>query len=192
MPVQERLALAKKSSPHSEIVSAVDPTTGKRVESANPQAGAMSGADPVGELVVGTTGGNALIGLTKLALTKTGSNAAAHWARNSLLNEAAISMPWFRAPSTKILNEDARNKYLWEWAHNPPDYEYWPYRHPAKIETQGVRDSNGRIKRGAEGRETIHTRVDLPEVELDYFNNSNSVVFRPIGTKDWGGGCIWA
>lgn len=181
MPIQERISLAKQTSPHSEIVSAIDPTTGKRVESTNPQAGAMSGADPVGELVVGTTGGNALIGLTKLALTKTGSNAAARWARNSLLSE----VPWFRTPSAKALTEDTRQNYLWEWTHNPPDWEYQPYKNPTKIETRFALDSNGKLKRGADARETIHIPVSLPEVETDFFNNSNSVVFRPIGTKQW-------
>lgn len=84
----ERLALAKKSMPHSEIVQVKD-KNGNTVTDVNPQAGAMSGADPVGEFVVGTVGGNLGFGLGKLALSKMGQNSLSHWARNSLLNEAA-------------------------------------------------------------------------------------------------------
>ena len=84
----KRLALAKKSMPHSEIVWVKD-QNGNTVTDVNPQAGAMSGADPVGEFVVGTVGGNLGFDLGKLALSKMGQNSLSHWARNSLLNEAA-------------------------------------------------------------------------------------------------------
>lgn len=50
----------------------------------------MSGADPVGEFVVGTVAGN--LGLGKMALSKMGQNAVSHWARNSLLNETAENL----------------------------------------------------------------------------------------------------
>lgn len=52
----------------------------------------MSGADPVGEFVVGTAAGNLGLGLGKMALSKMGQNAVSHWARNSLLNETAENL----------------------------------------------------------------------------------------------------
>ena len=81
LSVRERLA--KKSMPHSEIVTVKD-QYGNTKTSTNPQAGAMSGADPVGEFVVGTAAGNLGLGLGKMALSKMGQNAVSHWARNSL------------------------------------------------------------------------------------------------------------
>ena len=88
LSVKERIALAKKGMPHSEIVTVRD-QQGNTKTSTNPQAGAMSGADPVGEFVVGTAVGNLGLGLGKIALSKMGQNAVSHWARNSLLNETA-------------------------------------------------------------------------------------------------------
>lgn len=88
LPIKERMALAKQSMPHSEIVTVKD-QQGNTKTSTNPQAGAMSGADPVGEFVVGTAAGNLGLGLGKMALSKMGQNAVSHWARNSLLNETA-------------------------------------------------------------------------------------------------------
>lgn len=88
LSVKERIALAKRSMPHSEIVT-VRNQQGNTKTSINPQAGAMSGADPVGEFVVGTAVGNLGLGLGKIALSKMGQNAVSHWARNSLLNETA-------------------------------------------------------------------------------------------------------
>ena len=86
LSVKERIALAKRSMPHSEIVTVRD-QQGNTKTSTNPQAGAMSGADPVGEFVVGTAVGNLGLGLGKIALSKMGQNTVSHWARNSLLNE---------------------------------------------------------------------------------------------------------
>ena len=91
LPIKERLALAKRSMPHSEIVTVKD-QYGNTKTSTNPQAGAMSGADPVGEFVVGTAAGNLGLGLGKMALSKMGQNAVSHWARNSLLNETAENL----------------------------------------------------------------------------------------------------
>lgn len=88
LSTKERIALAKRSMPHSEIVI-VRNQQGNTKTSTNPQAGAMSGADPVGEFVVGTAAGNLGLGLGKMALSKMGQNAVSHWARNSLLNETA-------------------------------------------------------------------------------------------------------
>lgn len=88
LSVRERAALAKQSMPHSEVVTVKD-QQGNTKTSINPQAGAMSGADPVGEFVVGTAAGNLGLGLGKMALSKMGQNAVSHWARNSLLNETA-------------------------------------------------------------------------------------------------------
>lgn len=88
LSVKERIALAKKSMPHSEIVTVRD-QQGNTKTSTNPQAGAMSGADPVGEFIVGTTAGNLGLNLGKIALSKMGQNTVSHWARNSLLNETA-------------------------------------------------------------------------------------------------------
>lgn len=48
LPIKERLALAKRSMPHSEIVTVKD-QYGNTKTSTNPQAGAMSGADEVPE-----------------------------------------------------------------------------------------------------------------------------------------------
>lgn len=77
--------------PHSEIVTVRD-QQGNIKTSTNPKAGAMSGADPVGEFIVGTAAGNLGLGLGKMALSKMGQNAVSHWARNSLLNETAGSL----------------------------------------------------------------------------------------------------
>lgn len=88
LSVKERITLAKRSMPHSEIVTVRD-QQGNTKTSTNPQAGAMSGADPVGEFIVGTTAGNLGLGLGKIALSKMGQNAVSHWARNSLLSETA-------------------------------------------------------------------------------------------------------
>ena len=88
LSVKERTALAKRSAPHSEIVTVKD-QQGNTKTSTNPQAGAMSGADPVGEFIVGTTAGNLGLNLGKIALSKMGQNTVSHWARNSLLNETA-------------------------------------------------------------------------------------------------------
>lgn len=97
LSTKERVALAKKNMPHSEIVTVKD-QQGNTKTSTNPQAGAMSGADPVGEFVVGTAAGNLGLGLGKMALSKMGQNAVSHWARNSLLNETAGNL-------TKNLNK---------------------------------------------------------------------------------------
>ncbi len=86
LSTKERIALAKRGMPHSEIVTVRD-QQGNTKTSTNPQAGAMSGADPVGEFIVGTAVGNLGLGLGKIALSKIGQNAVSHWARNSLLNE---------------------------------------------------------------------------------------------------------
>ena len=91
LSTKERIALAKRSIPHSEIVIVKD-QQGNTKTSTNPQAGAMSGADPIGEFIVGTTVGNLGLGLSKIALSKMGQNAVSHWARNSLLNETAGSL----------------------------------------------------------------------------------------------------
>lgn len=88
LSTKERLALAKKNMPHSEIVTVKD-QHGNIKTSTNPKAGAMSGADPVGEFIVGTAVGNLGLDLGKMALSKMGKNAVSHWARNSLLNETA-------------------------------------------------------------------------------------------------------
>ena len=88
LSTKERLALAKKSMPHSEIITVRDQQGNTKTDT-NPQAGAVSGADPVGEFIVGTAAGNLGLGLGKLALSKMGQNAVSHWARNSLLNETA-------------------------------------------------------------------------------------------------------
>lgn len=48
----------------------------------------MSGADPIGEFVVGTALG---LGLGKMVLSKMGQNAVSHWARNSLLNAGNLT-----------------------------------------------------------------------------------------------------
>lgn len=88
LSTKERMALAKKSMPHSEIVTVKDQLGNTKTDT-NPQAGAMSGADPVGEFIVGTAAGNLGLGLGKMALSKMGQNAVSHWARNSLLNETA-------------------------------------------------------------------------------------------------------
>lgn len=61
LSTKERLALAKKSMPYSEIVTVKD-QQGNTKTSTNPQAG----ADPVGEFVVGTAVGNLGLGLGSL------------------------------------------------------------------------------------------------------------------------------
>lgn len=94
--------------PHSEIVTVKD-QQGNTKTSTNPQAGAMSGADPVGEFVVGTTVGNLGLGLGKIALSKMGQNTVSHWARNSLLNKTAGSLT--KNMSQGITNNLAAKEY---------------------------------------------------------------------------------
>ena len=106
--VKERIALAKKSMPHSEIVTVRDQYGNTKI-STNPQAGAMSGADPVGEFIVGTAVGNLGLGLGKMALSKIGQNAVSHWARNSLLNETAGNLT--KNVSKGITNNLAAKEY---------------------------------------------------------------------------------
>lgn len=108
LSVKERTALAKRSIPHSEIVTIKD-QQGNTKTSTNPQAGAMSGADPVGEFVVGTAAGNLGLGLGKIALSKMGYNAVSHWARNSLLNETARNLT--KNMSQGITNNLAAKEY---------------------------------------------------------------------------------
>lgn len=108
LSVRERAALAKQSMPHSEVVTVKD-QQGNTKTSINPQAGAMSGADPVGEFIVGTAAGNLGLGLGKMALSKMGQNAVSHWARNSLLNETAGSLT--KNVSQGITNNLAAKEY---------------------------------------------------------------------------------
>lgn len=108
LPIKERIALAKKNMPHSEIVTVKD-QQGNTKTSTNPQAGAMSGADPVGEFIVGTAAGNLGLGLGKMALSKMGQNAVSHWARNSLLNETAGNLT--KNVSQGITNNLAAKEY---------------------------------------------------------------------------------
>lgn len=108
LSVRERLALAKQSMPHSEVVTVRD-QQGNTKTSTNPQAGAMSGADPVGEFIVGTAAGNLGLGLGKMALSKMGQNAVSHWARNSLLNETAGNLT--KNVSQGIINNLAAKEY---------------------------------------------------------------------------------
>lgn len=108
LSTKERVALAKKSMPHSEIVTVKD-QQGNTKTSTNPQAGAMSGADPVGEFIVGTAAGNLGLGLGKMALSKMGQNAVSHWARNSLLNETAGNLT--KNVSQGITNNLATKEY---------------------------------------------------------------------------------
>lgn len=108
LSVKERTALAKRSVPHSEIVTVKD-QQGNTKTSTNPQAGAMSGADPVGEFVVGTAAGNLGLGLGKIALSKMGYNAVSHWARNSLLNETVRNLT--KNMSQGITNNLAAKEY---------------------------------------------------------------------------------
>ena len=108
LSVKERIVLAKRSMPHSEIVTVKD-QQGNIKTSTNPQAGAMSGADPVGEFIVGTTVGNLGLGLSKIALSKMGQNTVSHWARNSLLNETAGNLT--KNVSKVITNNLAAKEY---------------------------------------------------------------------------------
>lgn len=108
LPIKERIALVKRSVPHSEIVTVRDQQRNTKT-STNPQAGAMSGADPVGEFVVGTAAGNLGLSLGKIALSKMSQNAVSHWARNSLLNETARNLT--KNVSQGITNNLAAKEY---------------------------------------------------------------------------------
>ena len=108
LPIKERMALAKRSMPHSEVVTVRD-QQGNTKTSTNPQAGAMSGADPVGEFIVGTAVGNLGLGLGKMALSKMGQNTVSHWARNSLLNETTRNLT--KNMSQGITNNLAAKEY---------------------------------------------------------------------------------
>lgn len=109
LSTKEKLALAKRSMPHSEIITVKD-QQGNTKTSTNPQAGAMLGADPVGEFIVGTAAGNLGLGLGKMALSKMGQNAVTHWARNSLLNETAGNLT--KNVSQGITNNLAAKEYI--------------------------------------------------------------------------------
>ena len=108
LSVKQRIALAKRSMPHSEIVTVRD-QQGNTKTSTNPQAGAMSRADPVGEFVVGTAVGNLGLSLGKIALSKMGQNTVSHWARNSLFNETTGSLT--KNVSQGITNNLAAKEY---------------------------------------------------------------------------------
>ena len=108
LSVKERIALAKRNMPHSEIITIRD-QQGNTKTSTNPQAGAMSGADPIGEFIVGTAAGNLGLGLGKIALSKMGQNAVSHQARNSLLNETAGNLT--KNVSKGITNNLAAKEY---------------------------------------------------------------------------------
>ena len=111
LSTKERLALAKRSMPHSEVVTVRD-QQGNTKTSTNPQAGAMSGDDPIGEFIVGIAIGNLGLGLGKMALSKMGQNAVSHWARNSLLNETAGNLT--KNVSKGIANNLAAREYTIE------------------------------------------------------------------------------
>lgn len=108
LPIKERMSLAKRSMPHSEIVT-INDQQGNIKTSTNPKAGAMSGADLVGEFVVGTAVGNLGLGLGKMALSKMGQNTVSHWARNSLLNETTRNLT--KNMSQGITNNLAAKEY---------------------------------------------------------------------------------
>lgn len=108
LSTKDRIALAKKSIPHSEIVTVRDQQENTKT-STNPQAGAMSGSDPVGEFIVGTAAGNLGLGLGKMALSKMGQNTVSHWARNNLLNETTGSLT--KNMSQGITNNLAAKEY---------------------------------------------------------------------------------
>lgn len=97
--------------PHSEVAT-VRNQQGNTKTSTNPQAGAMSGDDPIGEFIVGTVAGNLGLGLGKMALSKMGQNAVSHWARNSLLNETAGNLT--KNVSKGIANNLAIREYTTE------------------------------------------------------------------------------
>ena len=136
LSVKERIALAKRSIPHSEIVTVRD-QYGNTKTSTNPQAGAMSGADPVGEFIVGTTAGNLGLGLGKIALSKMGQNAVSHWARNSLLNETAGSLT--KNMSQGITNNLAAKEYT---TRDNPIMQLSYYKPTRKAWSTGKADGN--------------------------------------------------
>ena len=99
-------------------------------------------------------------GLGKLALSKLGSNEVSHWARNSLVNEAAGDIAsTVRAADTKAIAENFIN----DWTQVRPNVEYRPLKGgPVKIEKDIVRgvDGSARIV-------TTRTPVKLPEGQVD-------------------------
>lgn len=136
LSVKERIALAKKSMPHSEIVTVRD-QQGNTKTSTNPQAGAMSGADPVGEFIVGTAVGNLGLGLGKMALSKMGQNAVSHWARNSLLNETTGNLT--KNISKGITNNLAAKEYT---TRDNPIIQLSYYKPTRKAWSTGKADGN--------------------------------------------------
>ena len=175
MSIQQRVALAKQSEPHSEVVRVKD-SKDNVVTSINPQAGAMSGADPVGEFVVEAVGGNGIIGLSKLALAKTGSNAVAHWARNSLVNEAAGDIAsTVRAANTKTIAEN----FIDDWTQVRPNVEYRPLKGgPIKIEKGIVRGSDGKAR-----VVTTETPIKFPEGQIEVFGLGRTPVWIEEGQQ---------
>lgn len=124
MSHEERMELARRNSPHSEVVAYKD-KNGKVHSSINPSAGNMSNADPVGEFVIA---GAALNPAFKLAgrgieygLARYGTNQAKNWARgriisrnlNDNINKSSLSAPTFTPTvRTKLGDVEINNPQL--------------------------------------------------------------------------------
>ena len=102
-------------------------------------------------------------GLGKLALSKLGSNEVSHWARNSLVNEAAGDIAsTVRAANTEAIAEN----FIDDWTKVRPNVEYRPLKGgPVKIEKDIVRGSDGKAR-----VITTETPMKFPEGQVDVFD----------------------
>lgn len=96
-------------------------------------------------------------GLTKLALSKTGSNSAAHWARNSLLNEEFKPIyNGFVRGSNPIIYKNVSETFANKWLSNAPSSISTPIS-PLKRSIKIVKNNGRRIIN------KVETPVKFPE-----------------------------
>ena len=115
-------------------------------------------------------------GLGKLALSKLGQNEVSHWARNSLVNEAAGDIAsTVRAADTKAIAENFIN----DWTQVRPNVEYRPLKGgPIKIENNIVRGSDGRAR-----IVTTETPVKFLEGKIDVLERGSTPVWIEEGQQ---------
>ena len=115
-------------------------------------------------------------GLGKLALSKLRSNEVSHWARNSLVNEAAGDIAsTVRAANTKAIAEN----FIDDWTQVRPNVEYRPLKGgPIKIEKDIVTGSDGKAR-----VVNTETPVKFPEGQIEVFGQGRTPVWIEEGQQ---------
>ena len=115
-------------------------------------------------------------GLGKLALSKMGQNEVSHWARNSLVNEAAGDIAsTVRAANTEAIAEN----FIDDWTQVRPNVEYRPLKGgPVKIERDIVRGSDGKAR-----VVTTETPIKFPEGQIEVFGQGRTPVWIEEGQQ---------